>query len=333
MRFAGVCAMAALLTACGDEDTAAAGNPINTVTGGSTTTGTPTSSNVRTNAAPIISGAPPNSVVAGTLYQFRPSTRDPDGDAVTYTVANRPAWAAFDRTSGRLQGIPGTMDARSYQNILISVSDGQATASLKAFSIAVTDPNAPAQVSPVPTVSANVAPTIRGTPPTSVLAGNQYSFSPTATDSNGDALAFSITNRPSWATFNVTNGRLVGTPSAANVGAYANIRISVSDGAATASLPAFGINVTAVGNGSATLSWLPPTQNQDGSALTNLAGYKVHWGTSSGSYTNNVTINNPGITSYLVENLVPGRYYFALSAFTSSGLTSNFSNEGTKSIQ
>jgi hypothetical protein len=131
----------------------------------------------------------------------------------------------------------------------------------------------------------------------------------------------------------VTNGRLVGTPSAANVGAYANIRISVSDGAATASLPAFGINVTAVGNGSATLSWLPPTQNQDGSALTNLAGYKVHWGTSSGSYTNNVTINNPGITSYLVENLVPGRYYFALSAFTSSGLTSNFSNEGTKSIQ
>jgi hypothetical protein len=77
---------------------------------------------------------------------------------------------------------------------------------------------------------------------------------------------------------------------------------------------------------------MPPTQNEDGSALTNLAGYKVHWGTSSGSYTNNVTINNSGITTYVVENLVPGTYYFALSAFTNAGLTSDFSNEARNTI-
>lgn len=333
MRFAGCCALAALLAACGgDEETAAAGNAAGGATSGSSTTpGTTTSSNVRTNAAPTISGAPPAGVVAGALYQFRPSTLDPDGDTLTYTVANRPAWAAFDRTNGRLQGIPGTRDAGSYQNIVITVTDGEAQAALKAFSIVVTDPNAPVQP-PAPIVPANAAPTIRGTPPTTVLVGNQYSFTPSANDTNGDALAFSITNRPSWATFNASNGRLVGTPSAGDVGTYANIVIRVSDGTTTASLPAFSVNVTAVANGSATLSWVPPTQNEDGSALTNLAGYKVHWGTSSGSYTNNVTISNPGITTYMVENLVSGTYYFATSSFTTSGLTSDFSNEARKTI-
>ena len=336
MRFAGCCALAALLAACGDEETAAAGNATGGATSGSSTTpGTTTSSNVRTNAAPTISGAPPTGVMAGTLYQFRPSTSDPDGDTLTYTVSNRPPWAAFDRTNGRLQGIPGTSDARSYQNIVISVTDGEATASLKAFSIVVADPNAPAPPAaqpPTGSTPVNEAPSIAGAPPTSVLAGTQFSFTPSANDHNGDALAFSITNRPSWATFDSSNGRLQGTPSAGDVGTYANIVIRVSDGTTTASLPAFSVNVTAVANGSATLSWVPPTQNEDGSALTNLAGYKVHWGTSSGGYTNNVTISNPGITTYMVENLVSGTYYFATSSFTTSGLTSGFSNEARKTI-
>ena len=54
---------------------------------------------------------------------------------------------------------------------------------------------------------------------------------------------------------------------------------------------------SAQGSGSATLSWAAPTKNEDGTALTDLAGYKLYWGTTPGSYPNSVTINNPGRTS------------------------------------
>ncbi len=65
---------------------------------------------------------------------------------------------------------------------------------------------------------------------------------------------------------------------------YPNIRISVSDGQLTTNLGDFTINVVATSPGTATLSWTPPTQNTDGSPLTDLAGYRVYWGTSSGNY-------------------------------------------------
>ena len=94
-------------------------------------------------------------------------------------------------------------------------------------------------------VAANRAPVISGTPATSVVAGQAYSFQPTASDADGDALAYSITGRPSWATFNTQTGRLSGTPSGSNVGSFNNVLISVSDGIAVSSLPAFSIRVDA----------------------------------------------------------------------------------------
>ena len=42
------------------------------------------------------------------------------------------------------------------------------------------------------------------------VRGVQYAFTPNATDANGNTLTYSITNRPSWATFNASTGRLVG---------------------------------------------------------------------------------------------------------------------------
>lgn len=84
--------------------------------------------------------------------------------------------------------------------------------------------------------------------------------------------------------------------------------------------------------GSATLSWSPPTTNADGTALNDLAGYKVYYGTSSGSYQNPIVINNPGIASYLVDALPAGTYYFAVTAFDTSGNESAFSNEASKTI-
>jgi hypothetical protein len=81
------------------------------------------------------------------------------------------------------------------------------------------------------------------------------------------------------------------------------------------------------------LSWTPPTTNTDGSPLTNLAGYKMYWGTSQGSYSNSVTLMNPGLTSYVVDNLAPGSYFFVATALNSVGTESAFSTAGSKTIQ
>jgi len=108
--------------------------------------------------------------------------------------------------------------------------------------------------------------------------------------------------------------------------------IRVSDGSATASLAAFNITVVAVANGSATLTWTPPTTNTDGSALTNLAGYRVRWGPAPGNYTNSVTLTNPGLATYVVTNLVSGTHYFVVTAVNSSGVESQLSNVASKTM-
>ena len=84
--------------------------------------------------------------------------------------------------------------------------------------------------------------------------------------------------------------------------------------------------------GSAALSWAAPTARTDGSALTNLAGYKIFYGRMSGVYDYQIDINNPAVLTYLVENLVSGDWYFALAAVDSEGLESDRSNEVLRQI-
>jgi hypothetical protein len=74
--------------------------------------------------------------------------------------------------------------------------------------------------------------------------------------------------------------------------------------------------------GVATLDWLPPTENSDGSALTNLAGYTVYYGTSPDSLTQSVKVTNPGLTAYTVTNLPSGTWYFAVTSYSSTGVES-----------
>ena len=179
----------------------------------------------------------------------------------------------------------------------------------------------------------NQAPTISGTPLGAVVQGTAYAFTPTASDPDGNTLSFSVTNLPTWASFNATTGRLSGTPTSAQVGTYSNIRISVSDGTATTNLATFSIQVVATATGSATLTWTPPTQNTDGSPLSNLAGYKVYWGTQQGNYSNSVTIANPGLATYVVNQLTPARWYFAVTAYSATGVESGYSNAVSKTIQ
>ena len=83
---------------------------------------------------------------------------------------------------------------------------------------------------------------------------------------------------------------------------------------------------------SITFSWEPPTQNSDGSPITNLAGYKIHYGTSSSDYTQTVAVDNAGLTRFVVDNLPSGTYYFAITAYNAQGLESPLSGEITAKL-
>ena len=87
------------------------------------------------------------------------------------------------------------------------------------------------------------------------------------------------------------------------------------------------------GSGSVVLSWQPPTENADGSTLTDLSGYNIYVGTTSNTYDYmEIRLDNPGLTAYVVDNLDPGTYYFAATAFNSSGVESSFSGEVVRTI-
>ena len=75
-------------------------------------------------------------------------------------------------------------------------------------------------------------------------------------------------------------------------------------------------------SGVATLDWLPPTQNSDGSVLTNLAGYTVYYGTSPSNLSQSVKVTNPGLSAYSVTNLTSGTWYFAVTSYSTAGVES-----------
>lgn len=183
-----------------------------------------------------------------------------------------------------------------------------------------------------PTSSANKAPTIQGQPPATVGPMQSYSFQPTARDDEGGSLSFSAENLPAWLTLDRATGRLYGTPTAADVGTYSGITLAVSDGRSTAQIGPFSISVTDVGNGSATLSWSAPTQNSDGTPLLNLAGFEVRYGRSRDDLSTVVSLPNPSLDIYVIENLTSGTWYFAVAAMNSSGVTSPLSDVASKTI-
>jgi hypothetical protein len=188
----------------------------------------------------------------------------------------------------------------------------------------VTTPPFSITVVNAPAAPANTALTISGQASTAVNVGAAYGFTPAAAG-HGDKLLFSIKNMPNWAKFDTASGRLSGTPAAGDVGAYANIQISVSDGKASAMLPAFTIAVNQMSAGIATLDWIPRTANTDGSLLTDLAGFNVRYGRSPDELTQVDKLANPGLSSYVVDNLSPGKWYFAISSYSANGAESSIS--------
>jgi Putative Ig domain len=175
----------------------------------------------------------------------------------------------------------------------------------------------------------NAGPMIAGVPNTTAVAGQPYTFRPQVSDSLSPTIKFGIQNLPAWARFDSITGTVSGTPTASQVGSYAGIAITMFTGMYKVSLPPFTITVAAANSlaQAVTLSWQAPTENADGTPLVDLKGYKVHYGAKSKSYSSTVQVSNPGLTTYVVQNLAAGQYYFAVTSYNSAGVESSLSPE------
>jgi hypothetical protein len=392
------------------------------------------------NSLPSIGGTPATLVLEGASYSFTPTAYDPDGDTLNFNITNRPAWASFNTSTGTLSGTPGSDDAGFYGDIGISVSDGISTVSLPLFSITVQDvvvggvfnfsdpsysviegstvevtitrsndadaasvgygthgitavsstlngddyqgfdpitltfsigesskvvsvqtidntevestetfeiylanPSTNYLLGDVSTTTVtiydndeenNTAPTIEGAPSTTAIEGELYSFTPTASDADGDVLTFSATNLPSWLNLDSGTGAVSGIPASGDVGIHPDILIHVSDGTAASSLGPFTITVDAAAQNTANLSWEIPTSRTDGTSLSlsEIGGYRIYMGTSSDNLQMIVEIDDGSATSHSVANLSAGTYYFTVTAYDRDNRESAFSNIAIKTF-
>ncbi len=182
-----------------------------------------------------------------------------------------------------------------------------------------------------PPPGSNQPPTVSLPAQSTVLVDRELVVTPTARDPEGRPLTFSVSNMPAWMQFSSSTGELRGTPSAMHVGTYSGIRVTVSDGQAQASAET-AVQVVANTSGRATLSWSAPTQRTDGTPLTNLAGFRIYYGTSSNDLRYVIDVTDPGARSWVVEDLTSGTWYFAASALDAAGLESDRTNAVSKRI-
>ena len=301
-------AAGAILAGCSNGSTAASGTSSGTSSG--TPSGASTTSAAATNGL-TISGIPALAVAAGSRYTFRPTASDLGAAALSFAVKNQPAWLQFDAATGALSGTPTAANIGSYSQIQITVSNGTDTAALPAFSINVAQAGSASALA------------ISGDPALDAVAGSAYSFRPTVTAPAGAVLAYSVKNLPRWAAFDPKTGTLSGRPAAVDAGTSALISITVSDGAAVAALAGFSIDVASATSGVADLSWLAPQST--GSGSTELVGYHLYYGPSSSDLTHVINITNPDSTSFVIDNLANGTWYFAIKSYDARNVESDLS--------
>jgi Putative Ig domain len=263
---------------------------------------------------PTISGTPATTVVAGTGYTFQAVGADPDGDRLTYGAINLPSWLGINTANGILSGTPSAAQVGVYANITISVTDGNSTASLAAFTITVTAAGA-ATGSTGSTTWAQCA-----------TEGGTCSFSGTKQVRYGEP----FNNR--WTATRTLTGPVPCTNAYwTDPSPGTGKRCEVLDSLVVTS-PTTTTTTTTTATGTATLVWLQPSQNTDGSALVDLAGYIIKYGTDPASLSQTVTLTDPAATRHTLQSLGRGTWYFTVASLTASGVESDLSPLVNKTI-
>ena len=106
-----------------------------------------------------------------------------------------------------------------------------------------------------------------------------------------------------------------------------------SQSQAQAQNPPAGNSIPAAsGSTAATLSWSAPLLNADGSPLRDLTGFKIYYGQNANTMANSISIPNASVSTFIVENLTSGTWYFGVTAVNSQGFEGQISNLATKTI-
>ena len=200
---------------------------------------------------------------------------------------------------------------------MISVSDGTATASLAAFAMTVNP-------------AANDPPTISGTPATTVNAGVAYTFQPNGADPDGDTLTYSVQNRPTLGYVQYQHG-----PAVRHAHGSAGWRVfehpHQRERQERQRIPAGVLHHGSAADERQRYGVLDGSdENTDGSTLTDLAGFRIDYGTSAGALNQTVEIANPGLATYVVNGLTSGNWYFAVWAYNSAGAESRCPTSSAK---
>lgn len=225
------------------------------------------------NDAPVILSTAPTSATEGVEYRYAVDADDVDGPTLAYSLATAPAGMQISE-SGLITWTPA--DGISTANVIVAVSDGSGSGSgsvTQSFTIAVTD--------------VNDAPVITSVAPTSVVLGEEYTYTPSATDAENDPLTWSLTQKPAGMTINATTGAISWTP--AEAGSSGTVRLVANDGSSDSVAQTFVITVSepdneapVIGQGETdTLTTDEDTQGSTTLTATDANGDSLSWSVSS----------------------------------------------------
>ena len=274
-----------------------------TVSGSTTLTVTP---------ATLVSIAvtPANSSIAkGTKQQFTATGAYSDNS--TQNITASVTWSSSATAVATISNAAGSNG--------LATSAAAGTTTIRATSGSISG-SAALTVTPATLVSLAVTP---ANPSTAVATTKQFTATGTYSDSSTQNLTATVT----WSSSNAAVAQI------SNASGSQGLATGIAAGTTTITAISGSVSGTATlavtGSTTVTLAWDAPTTNTDGTPLT-VKGYKIHYGTSSGTYTNIIDVGN--VTTYVITNLAPGAYYFTTTVYDTSNIESDYSNEVSKTL-
>jgi poly(3-hydroxybutyrate) depolymerase len=211
-----------VLAACGGGGGSSGGGSFNPIGGGGG------------NSAPVFTSSPPTGAVEGVLYSYQATATDANGDFLSWSLTTSPTGMTVG-VGGSVQWTPTPTQVGSHP-VTLSVNDGTVSTN-QSWTIIVSAAGG----------GGNSPPVITSTPVTTATVGVAYSYQVTATDADGDTLAYTLNTAPSGMTINGSSGLIAWTPTAGQVGAN-SVSVDVSDGQVSATQN-FTVTVSSAGGG------------------------------------------------------------------------------------
>jgi len=186
------------------------------------------------NRPPVLNSISDQSIGEGNTLTFTIAATDPDGDTLTYSASGVPKGAQFDPETRTFTWTPSYLQAGNYP-VLFTATDNGSPAQSDSKEVVITVGNV------------NRAPQLDAIGNKQVNEGGLLELTVTATDPDGDGIAYSASNLPAGATFNQATGLFSWNPAFDQAGSYPNVRFTATDSGSPCESSSEEITIT-VGN-------------------------------------------------------------------------------------